>query len=76
MTMELEKLTLVEKVWPSEANFLLIRVRDAELTYNYLVNNKIIVRNRSNVVGNSLRITIGTKKENDALLKTLKEMQI
>lgn len=76
MKIELQKLPLVEKVWPSEANFLLIRVHDAELTYNYLVKNKIIVRNRSNVVRNSLRITIGTKKENDALLKTLKEMQI
>ncbi|HOO99035.1 MAG TPA: histidinol-phosphate transaminase [Bacteroidales bacterium] len=76
MRRELEKLTLVQKIWPSDANFLLVKVRDAEKTYNYLVDNGIIVRNRSSVVRNALRITIGTRKENDTLLKFLKEQDI
>ncbi|MBN1108779.1 MAG: histidinol-phosphate transaminase [Bacteroidales bacterium] len=76
MRLELEKLNMTEKVWPSDANFLLVKVKDAGKTYKYLVDNGIIVRNRSSVAGNSLRITIGTRKENDTLLKFLKSMDI
>ncbi len=61
------------KVYPSDANFFLARVKDAAATYNYLVEQGIIVRNRSKVAlcGNSLRITIGTVPENNALLEAL-----
>jgi histidinol-phosphate aminotransferase len=76
MAAELENLKVVEKVWPSDANFLLVRVNDAGLLYNYLAGKNIIVRNRSSVVGNSLRITIGTRKENNILIKALKEVQL
>ena len=62
------------RVYRSDANFFLARVKDAAATYNYLVERGIIVRNRSKVAlcGNSLRITIGTVPENNALLEALK----
>jgi histidinol-phosphate aminotransferase len=69
---ELKKLPLVKKVFPSDANFLLVKVKNAESTYDHLVDNKIIVRNRSSVVNNCLRITVGTKGENEKLLQALK----
>jgi histidinol-phosphate aminotransferase len=73
MAEELKKISIVKKVWPSDANFLLVRVKDAVATYNYLAENKIIVRNRHSVAENCLRITIGTRRENDSLLKALKK---
>lgn len=69
----LKKLPLVRKVWPSDANFLLVKVSDADSIYNYLAESKIIVRNRHSVAENCLRITIGTRRENDKLLKALKQ---
>ena len=65
----------IEKVYPSEANFILVKAKDANALYNYLLDNKIIVRNRTNVPGcrNCLRITIGLKEENDRLLDAMKE---
>ncbi len=68
----LKKLPMVRKVWPSDANFLLVKVSDADSIYKYLADRKIIVRNRHSVAGNCLRITIGTRRENDKLLKALK----
>jgi len=72
LTEELKSIKLVKKIWPSDANFLLVEVEDADSTYNYLAGNKIIVRNRNSVAKNCLRITVGTKKENDVLLNALK----
>jgi histidinol-phosphate aminotransferase len=75
---ELEKylsdLSFVKKVYPSDSNFLLVKVNDASALYQYLTNNKIVVRNRSKEVGcdNCLRITIGTPEQNEQLLKALK----
>lgn len=70
---EFARLSCCIKVYPSNANFFLARVKDATSTYNYLVERGIIVRNRSRIslCGNSLRITIGTIPENDALLEAL-----
>jgi histidinol-phosphate aminotransferase len=76
MTVELKKILTVKKVWPSDSNFLLVKVNNADATYNYLVDNKIIVRNRNRVAENCLRITIGTRRENDRLLKVLKEKEL
>ena len=63
----------VEKVYPSEANFLLVKVKDADELYNHLIADGIIVRNRNKVAGCSgcLRITIGLPEENDKLMKSL-----
>jgi histidinol-phosphate aminotransferase len=73
---ELKTLAIVEKVFPSDANFLLVKVKNATAVYQYLLNKKIIVRNRSNVekCNNSLRITIGTAEENERLIQALKQL--
>jgi histidinol-phosphate aminotransferase len=71
---QLNELEIVEHVFPSDANFLLVRFRDASRVYNFLLEHNIIVRNRSKVVlcENSLRITVGTAEENVALISHLK----
>jgi len=73
---EIKHMPFVRKVFRSDANFILVRMDDAKAIYNYLVNNDIIVRNRSSVVDNCLRITIGTKDENNRLLSALKNISI
>lgn len=67
-------LACVEKVFPSDANFILVKVTDADGIYNYLISKGIIVRNRNHVVGckGCLRITVGTPKQNKELLECLK----
>jgi histidinol-phosphate aminotransferase len=76
LSTELEKLPVIEKVYPSDANFLLVKVTNAGFIYNYLVKFGIIVRNRSSVIENCLRITVGKKPENNKLIKALKTIQI
>jgi len=77
LRLELANLDIVEKVYPSDANFLLVKFSNAEKIYNYLLQNKVIVRNRSNIVlcENALRITVGNEKENDFLITTLKKLK-
>jgi histidinol-phosphate aminotransferase len=72
---EFQQLPIVQKVFPTNANFFLTRVTDATKIYNYLVQGGIIVRNRTTVslCGNSLRVTIGTHQENEKLLEALKK---
>jgi histidinol-phosphate aminotransferase len=74
----LEKLSLVKKVYPSEANFLLVQVTDATYVYDELIQKKIIIRNRSNLIhcDNCVRITVGTAEENKNLLKELKLLDV
>jgi len=71
----LQELSFVEKVYPSDANFLLVKVKAAQELYDFLKEKGIIVRNRSKVVlcEGCLRITIGTEEQNLELLKSLKE---
>ncbi|MBR4553673.1 MAG: histidinol-phosphate transaminase [Bacteroidaceae bacterium] len=63
------------KVYPTEANFFLVKMTDADAIYQYLCNRGIVVRNRSRVAlcGNCLRITIGTHSENSALIAALRQ---
>lgn len=68
---ELKKYHFVKKIFPSDANFLLVEVTQADTLYNYLVEEKIIIRNRNKVVENCVRITIGNKEENQKLLQAL-----
>lgn len=75
LSKEIAKLSCAVKVYPSDANFLLVRMKDAGLIYDYLVNRGIIVRNRSSVINNCLRITVGTKTENKRMLKALKDRE-
>ncbi|MBS1683644.1 MAG: histidinol-phosphate transaminase [Bacteroidetes bacterium] len=74
LALDLETLSIVQKVYPSDANFLLVRVLDAPATYAYLVSQGIIVRDRSRLqlCENCLRITVGTSKENEDLIYHLK----
>jgi len=72
----LSKMNIVEKVYPSDANFLLAKVKNAEYIYNELVNRNIIIRNRSKMVDNCVRITIGKKSENNRLINALKSISI
>lgn len=64
-------LDFVTKVYPSEANFLLVEMENATAIYNSLIEQQIITRNRSSVVENTIRITIGTPRENQQLLYAL-----
>lgn len=72
---ELLKFNFVKKIYPSDANFLLIKVENADQLYNYLVDEKIIIRNRNKVVENCVRITIGNQEENQKLLLSLENYQ-
>lgn len=76
LTIELKSLPQVQHVFPSDANFILVRVTDAHRVYNYLMTQGIIVRNRSSVAlcFNCLRITVGTHKENKRLIQAIKEL--
>lgn len=67
-------LPICEKVYPSDANFFLAKMTDAQAIYDYLVDKGIIVRNRSRIslCNDCLRITIGTKSENVELLAALR----
>jgi histidinol-phosphate aminotransferase len=71
---ELSALSIVQKVYPTDANFVLAKVEGATEIYNYLKEQGIIVRNRSNVLlcEDSLRITVGTPEQNEQLLSLLK----
>lgn len=71
----LSEMNIVEKVYPSDANFLLVKVFNANYLYNELVNRNIIVRNRSSAVDNCLRITVGKRNENDKLIKALRDIR-
>lgn len=70
-------LPLCERVYPTDANFFLAKVDDAQGIYDYLVDKGIIVRNRTRVqlCQNCLRVTIGTKSENNELLAALRTYQ-
>jgi histidinol-phosphate aminotransferase len=70
---ELQKIPYVEKVWPSDANFLLVKMKNARNVYEFLMERGIIVRDRSKVLlcEDSLRITVGTENENEILINAL-----
>jgi len=72
----LNKISFVEQVFPSDANFILIKVDNANLRYDQLMHRGIVVRNRSTqpLCKNYLRITVGTPEENTYLIETLNEL--
>jgi histidinol-phosphate aminotransferase len=75
LTDALKALSIVEKVYHSDTNFLLVKVKNADETYRFLTERGIIVRNRSklSMCENCLRITVGTPEENNALIGALKD---
>lgn len=72
---QLAALPLVEKIYPTDANFILIQTQDATAVYQKLTAEGIIVRNRHAVLANCLRITVGTPAENVQLITALKKIQ-
>jgi len=72
----LKEVKCVKQVYPTNANFVLVKVTDANRIYNFLVDRGIVVRNRNNVqhCGDCLRITIGTKQENNEMLAALRSV--
>ena len=73
----LKKFSFIKKIYPSEANFLLIKVEDAKKLFLYLQERQIIVRDRSKapLCEGCLRITVGTKEENRKLIEVLKSFK-
>lgn len=77
LIVQLQESELVEKVFPSETNFVLVKFRNASLVLANLIKAGIVVRDRSGQTGcaNCLRITIGTEKENKKLIDEIKRIQ-
>ncbi len=77
MIVAFNELPICEKVYPTDANFFLAKMKDAQGTYDYLVEAGIIVRNRTRITlcNNCLRVTIGTRDENNELLGALRKMK-
>lgn len=73
---ELKKLSIVTKIFPSDANFVLVKIKSAREVYLSLIKKGIVVRDRSNVIlcDDCLRITIGTPEENSQLIQALKSI--
>ena len=71
---ELTGLSFVRRIYPSDANFILVKVTDADALYQFLATNEIVVRNRNKETGceNCLRISIGTQDENKILISKMK----
>jgi histidinol-phosphate aminotransferase len=75
LSTNLSVLKCIEQVFPSDANFILVRCKNATALYTYLASKEIIVRNRSTepLLQNCLRITVGTRRENEQLIRAMKE---
>ncbi len=73
ITSTIKRIQYVEKIYPTEANFVLIKVDDATKRYNQLIEKGIVIRNRTTqaLCENTLRLTIGTAKENLKLIESL-----
>jgi len=71
----LTSLSFVKKIYPTEANFLLVEVDEADVTYQYLIEKKVIIRNRNTHVKNCIRITVGTAEENEKLINALQNLK-
>jgi histidinol-phosphate aminotransferase len=73
---DLNSLEIIEKVYPSDANFLLVKVKNADQLYALLVKAGLIIRNRNKLVKNCVRITVGNRYENQQLVKALKSIKL
>jgi histidinol-phosphate aminotransferase len=75
---ELSQLNCVDQVYPSDANFLLVKMKQATVIFTALIDQQVVVRDRSRVqlCENCLRITVGTEEENQRLLDVLKTIEL
>ena len=78
LSRDLQEIDLVQKVYPSDTNFLLVRITKAPEVFAYLIEQNVIVRNRSQVhlCEDCLRITVGTVEENQLLIRALKSYKV
>lgn len=72
----LKEVNFIEKVYPSDANFIMVKVDDADQRYQQLIENGIVIRNRTTqpLCHNCLRLTVGTKEENMKLIENFKKL--
>jgi histidinol-phosphate aminotransferase len=77
LVVDLRTVEHVIKINPSDTNFLLVQFKESKRLYDYLLQQGIVVRDRSNVkfCEGSLRITVGNTKENEALLNAIKSFK-
>ena len=77
LVIALKDIDFIQTVYPSDANFLLLKVDDAHKRYNQLLEKGIVIRNRSTqpLCDNCIRITVGTQDENKKLINTLKRLK-
>jgi histidinol-phosphate aminotransferase len=73
---ELKNISAIKKVFPSDANFILIKVKNADEVYQKLLAKKVILRNRNKIIQGCIRITIGTPDENKKMINELKKALI
>ncbi|MBC7902470.1 MAG: aminotransferase class I/II-fold pyridoxal phosphate-dependent enzyme, partial [Gemmatimonadaceae bacterium] len=75
LAVSLGTLSIVRKIYPSDANFLVVKVDDAKGLYHYLISQGTVVRDRSTVIlcEECLRITVGTEKENEILVSQMEQ---
>lgn len=75
---QLQKIACIEKIHPSDANFLLVKTKDARTLYEFLIANQVIVRDRSTIAlcEGCLRITVGTELENVELIEVLRKYRM
>jgi len=71
---ELSQISFIQKIYPSDANYILFKIEDANQLYQYLIQQKIIVRNRNSapLLAGCLRVSVGTKNENKKFIEALK----
>lgn len=77
LVQELREIAFIDKIYPTDANFVLVKVDDANKRYNQLLEKGIVIRNRSTqaLCENTLRFTIGTPNENKQLVKALSRLE-
>ena len=71
---KLSELPIIKKIYPSDANFILVETSDANAIYKQLVDQHVITRNRNNIVKNCIRITVGSENENQQMINALKNV--
>lgn len=73
---KLKFISFIEEIYPTDANFILVKVDNATKRYSQLINKGIVIRNRTTqpLCKNTLRLTVGTKSENKKLINALKNM--
>lgn len=76
LIMQFSLIKSIIKIYPSDANFVLIETVNATKLYNELINKRIITRNRNNLIKNCIRITVGGQSENEKLIIALKELTV